>query len=187
MWGLLAGAVLFASALSAADSPAASAQHKLDLIGDELAKPGSSISFSPAEVDAWVRDQIPENFPNGGIRATRFEFGPGTVDAYALVDFRKIAEADGKPVNPLLGRLIEGERPLKVSLRVESSGGRATFYLTAVELNGVSITGSLLDLLVGTFFLASHPDAKINEPFDLPHNMERMAVDARGVRVTIAK
>ncbi len=187
MRGLLLGLALSAIVAGAEDRLAAAAQQKLDRIGDEVAKPGSTVTFSPAEVNAWVRDQIPENFPNGGVRATRIEFGEGTVESFALVDFRKVAEADGEQVNPVLGRLIEGERPLKVSLRVVSSGGRATFYLTSLELSGVTITGSLLDLLVQTFFLTAHPDAKINEPLELPYHLERIAVSPKGVRVVIAK
>ena len=87
----------------------------------------------------------------------------------------------------MLGALIEGERPLTISVRLESGGGRCTVYLTRVEVGGVSAEGALLDFLVKTFFLPLFPDAKINEPFDLGYDMDRVEIRPDGIRVTIKK
>jgi hypothetical protein len=112
------------------------------------------------------------------------ELGAGTTDGTALVDFLKIGKGN---VNPLIGRLIEGERPLKISIRVESANGRCTVFLTRVELSGVVIDGSILDFLMKHFVQPRYPDMKINEPFDLDFNIDRIEIQSAGVRVLIRK
>jgi len=114
------------------------------------------------------------------------DLGPGTTDGNTLVDLTKISKTKNS-VNPLIARLIEGERPLKISIRVESANGRATVFLTHVELSGVAVDGSILDLLIKHFVQPRYPDMKINEPFDLDFNIDRIEVQPAGVRVLIRK
>ena len=173
-------------ALFAANPLADSAQRKLDLISDQNAKRGSVVTLTPQEINAWIGEKAHKAFPQG-VRNERIQLGTGTADGEALVDLLKIAQAKGREVNGLIGRLIEGERLLKISLRLESAGGRATVFLTNVELSGVSISGGALDLLMKTFVLPFYPDAKVNQPFDLDYNIERIDVQPTGVRVSIRK
>jgi len=81
--------------------------------------------------------------------------------------------------------MIEGERPLKISVRIASAGGRCTVYLTRVELGGVVLEGSVLDFLIQTFFKPLYPDAKINEPFDLDYNIDHLEVRPSSLRVIL--
>ena len=101
------------------------------------------------------------------------------------MDLTKLSK--GNNVNPLIARLIEGERPLKVSIRVESAMGRATVFLTHVELSGVAIDGSILDFLIKHFVQPRYPDIHINEPFDLDFNIDRIEIQPTGVRILIKK
>ena len=142
--------------------------------------------FTPKEINAWARVTVPETVPEG-IRDERIDLGSDTANAHAIVDFLRMRQAQGKATIPLLGALIEGERPLTISVRLESGGGRCTVYLTRVEVGGVSAEGALLDFLVKTFFLPLFPDAKINEPFDLGYDMDRVEIRPDGIRVTIKK
>jgi hypothetical protein len=87
-------------------------------------------------------------------------------------------------VNPLIANLIQGERPLKIFVRLESGAGRCTVYLTRVELGGIVAQGVILDLLVKVFFLHLFPDAKIDEPFDLDYDIDRIEIRPDGSRVT---
>jgi hypothetical protein len=104
-----------------------------------------------------------------------------------MVDFLRMRQAQGKDTNALLAKLLEGERPLTISVRLESGGGRCTVYLTRVEISGVSLEGTMLDFLVKTFFLPLFPDAKINVPFDLGYEMDRIEIRPEGIRVSIRK
>jgi hypothetical protein len=171
--------------LHANDRIAESALNKLDLIESGRAKPGSVIVFTPAEINAWAEDRVPAMYQ--GIREPRVQLGNGSAVGSAMVDFLKMRQGQGLTTNSLLSRFIEGERPLKVSVRLESAGGRATAYLTRLELSGAAVTGAALDFLVNQFFLHLFPDAKVNRPFDLPDNIERLEIRQDGVRVTIRK
>ena len=172
-----------ASVVLAADPLAASAQKKLDSISDRKLKPGAVVTLSAREVNAWIHEKAVKAFPQG-IRNERIDLGPGTADGNALVDLLKISKGN---VNALIGRLIEGEKPLRVAIRVESSNGRATVFLTRVELSGVAIDGSILDFLIKHFVQPRYPDMKINEPFDLDFNIDRIEIQATAVRIFIKK
>ena len=167
--------VLSASVLFAADPLADSAQKKLDSISDQKLKPGAVVTLSPREINAWIHEKAVKAFPEG-IRNEHIDLGPGTADGNALVDLLKISKGN---VNALVARLIEGERPLRVAIRVESSNGRATVFLTRVELSGVAIDGSILDFLIKHFVQPRYPDIKINEPFDLDFNIDHIEIQPR--------
>src|SRR5262249_25588136 len=135
--------ILLASSAYSANLDASNAQRKLDAISNLKIKRGSAVEISPPEVNAWIRDKAATAFPKG-MRDIRIDLGYGTVEGYAIVDLLQIAQAKGREVNGLLARMIEGERPLKISLRIESASGQCTVYLTRVELSGVSISGGAL-------------------------------------------
>ena len=174
-----------ASVLFATDPLADSAQKKLDSISDQKLKPGAVVTLSPREINAWLHEKAVKAFPDG-IRNEHVDLGPGTTDGNALVDLTKISKSKNS-VNPLIARLIEGERPLRVAIRVESANGRCTVFLTHVELSGVAIDGSILDFLIKHFVQPRYPDIKINEPFDLDFNIERIEIQPSDVRVVIKK
>lgn len=180
---LLALAAVFP--LSAADTAFARAESKLDRIESGHARPGSVIVFTPAEMNAWARGRVPQMYQ--GIRDPSVQLGAGTATGSAFVDFLKMRQGEGLTTNSLIARLIAGERPLKVSIQLESSHGRATARLTRLEISGVAVTGATLDFLVNEFFLHLFPDAKVNQPFELHDNIDRIELRPDGVRVTIKK
>ncbi len=171
--------------LGAADPAFARAESKLDRIESGHARPGSVIVFTPAEMNAWARGRVPQMYQ--GVRDPSVQLGMGTATGSAFIDFVKLRQGEGLATNSLIAKLIEGERPLKASIQLESSHGRATARLTRLEISGVAITGAPLDFLVNEFFLHLFPDAKVNQPFDLRDNIERIELRPEGVRVTIKK
>lgn len=172
--------------LSAADPLYESASRKLDLIQSGHALRGSVFTLTPAEINAWVRVSVPQTVPQG-IRDPRIELGEGEASGYALIDFLKIRAATHDSTSWMMSKLLEGERPVKVSVRLQSSGGRCTVYLTRVEISNAVANGALLDFLIKTFVLPLYPDAKIDEPFDLDFNIDRIELHRTGVSVTIKK
>ena len=171
--------------IRAADPAFARAEKKLDRIEAGSARAGSVIVFTPAEMNAWARGRVSQMYQ--GIREPGVQLGSGTASGSALVDFLKMRQGEGLATNSLIAKLIEGERPLKVSIRLESGNGRATAHLTRLEISGIAVTGAPLDFLVNEFFLHLFPDAKVNQPFDLHNNIERIELQPDGVRVTIKK
>ena len=171
--------------LCAADAAFQRAESKLDRIQSGHARPGSVIVFTPAEMNAWARGRVPQMYQ--GIRDPNVQLGAGAATGSAFVDLLKMRQGEGLATNSLIAKLIEGERPLKVSIQLESSHGRATARLTRLEISGIAVTGAPLDFLVNEFFLHLFPDAKVNKPFELHDNMERIELRPDGVRVTMRK
>jgi len=172
-------------AILAADPLFESAWNKLERIESGQAKRGSVIVFTPAEITAWARGRVPQLLE--GIREPHVQLGMGAATGSARVDFLKMRQGEGLGTNPVIAKLIEGERPLKVSVRLDSSDGHATAYLTGVELSGITVPRPVLDFLVKDFFLPLFPDARINQPFELRDNIDRIDIRPDGVRVAIKR
>jgi hypothetical protein len=172
--------------LPGADPLYESMQHKLDLIEARLVRHGASVVFSPPEINAWARVKVPEAMPQG-IHDEQVELGEGTGSGYAVVDFLQMLQAKGKSANWLMSKLLEGERPLRVSVALESGGGRCVVRLTSVEISNVTANSTVLDFLIRTLFMPLYPDAKISEPFDLDYDIDRIDVHPDSVRVTIKR
>ncbi len=180
---LKAAIALTAACLSAGTTPQAdylSAKRKLASIEQRRLAPGSQVTFTAREIDAWARVEIPKEIPHG-FRDPHVHLGEGEASGIAMVDFLKMRQANGQTTNWFMSKLLEGERPLVVSVRVRSSGGRCTVDLTKVEISEVTAEGSVLDFLLKTFFLSLYPQAKIGQPFQLGYNIERLEIHPTGV------
>jgi hypothetical protein len=182
----LALLVLFVPVLPAADQYFQSAEAKLDSLENNKAKPGSVIAFSLQEINSWARYKVPEIVPQG-IRNQRVTLGTDAGTAYALMDFLKMRHAEGKATSWIMSRLIEGERPVTISIHMQSAGGYATVDLTRVEISGAAASGTVLDFLIKTFFLPLYPGAKIGEKFEIGYGIDRIDIRPTGVRVTMKK
>jgi len=167
---------LFAAVPSLTSPESRSVAYKLERIQSERARPGSTVDFGAHELNAWVADQVPAYAPHG-VRNTHLDLGNGMVTATALIDFLKVRQAQGDQTNWLIAKLIQGEHPVKVTARIQSANGKATVFVQQVEVSGMSMSGSTLDFLIDNFFRPLFPDAKLNQPFELADNVERIEVD----------
>jgi hypothetical protein len=179
--------VLAASALLRGADPAAmSVSKKLDLIESGQAKPGSVFRFPAVELNAWVRVKAP-TIIHDGFRQPHLILGNGEATATALIDFLKVRHASGVETSWLVSKLIEGEKLVTVRASIQSAHGQATVHVLRVEIGGLAVTGAPLDFLVQNFFLPYYPDAKIDEPFTLAGNVDRIEVTPAEARVYIRK
>src|SRR5262249_48704787 len=183
LWVGLPGFFLFAAIAQAAD-PAVIAQQKLDLLDAHKVKPGSTIEFTPIEVNAWARARVPEVVPEG-IRDLSVTLGQGTGSASMIVNFLLMRQSKGKETGRIMAWILNGEHPLKVNVRVDSAQGRCTVYLTSVTLSGATLSGTALDYVIQNYFRPLYPDAHINEPFELADDIDRIDFRPTGIRVTI--
>lgn len=182
----LAALAILALSANAADPLAERADHKLDLIQQNKIPRGATVNFSKAEINAWARFKVPQIVPEG-MRDPRVELGEQTATGYTLADFLKMRQAKGQATNWFMTRLLEGERPLIVSVRLESGAGRCIVHLTRVQISGASANSTVLDFLIKTFFLPLYPDAKIDEPFDLDYGIDRIEIHPSGAAVIMKK
>ena len=174
------------TAAPAVDPRAESVTRKLDIIQGGKAKPGAVLVITSVELNAWARVKSPQVVPEG-FRQPRIDLGNNAATGYALIDFLKVRHGAGVETNWLLAKLIQGEKPAKVSARFQSGKGRATVYLRRVEIGGLAVSGTTLDFLIRTFFLPLYPNAKINEPFELADRIDRIDVTPAVVRIYIKK
>jgi hypothetical protein len=178
--------LLFARVLYADDAYFRSAEAKLDAIETGKMKPGAVVGFSLQEINSWARYKIPTIVPEG-IRNQKVTLGTGNGTAYALMDFLKMRHAKGEATNWMLARMLEGEHPVTISIRVQSGGGECIVDLTKVEISGATATGTVLDFMVKTFFLPLYPNAKIGQKFEIGYGIDRIDLKPTGVRVTMKK
>lgn len=161
-----------------------SAVHKFKLIESERLQHGSRVALTAGELNAWVRQEIAEAFPDG-VREPRLALANGAATGSALIDFGKVRRAQGKPPGWLMSKFLDGERPVEVTARIRSGGGRATVDVESVKVSGVTIEGRVLDFLIQNYLLPNYPDAKVGQPFELSHGIDRLDVKPAVVDVVI--
>ena len=171
--------------LVAADANVDRAQTKLDAIQAGRIKPGYGVTFTEAEVNAWAVEHTVHRFE--GVRDSRVRLGAGTVTASALVDFLRVRQAEGLETNGAIAKLLEGERPVRVELRIQSNAGRATVTPVRVEISGVAVPETLVDFLVMRFVVPFFPEANVGQPFELKERIERVEVRPGALRVIMKR
>lgn len=177
-------ATLVAVGVLLATTPYESAKRKIELIGNDLAPRGSAIALTPLELAAYAKGEIARSGEDG-IRDPQVKLGDGVATAMALIDFNKLMDSSGKSPNWLLAKLLEGEKPVTATIRMESAKGMATVHVERVEISGLTLDGSALQFLIKQVFLPRYPTAKIGEPFELGHNMQEIKVRPASVMVKI--
>ncbi len=182
------GAILFCAPplLPTAPSDYDAVVEKFSLIERGRLRPGSRVVLTPAELNAYARQEVADVAPDG-VRNPRLELGPGTATASALIDFGKLRRAQGKPPGLLMSYLLDGERPVTITARIRSSQGTATVDVQQVQISGMTIEGGLLDFLIRDYLMRIYPNAKIGQPFALGHRIERLDVQPSAVDVFIGR
>jgi hypothetical protein len=161
-------------------------RRKFDQISKERLQPGARVTLSERELNAYAEQEVKRAAPDG-VRSPRIDLDKGRATGTALIDFAKVRRAQGNPPGWLMSKLLSGERPVTVTARVESAGGKAQVHVERVEISGIPIEGSVLDYLIDNYVRERYPSAKIGQPFELGHRMERLEVTPGGVNVHIAR
>ena len=184
-WALL---LLLSPLLATPTADYLSAKQKFDLIENDKLRPGSRLTLTPRELNAYVETEAGQYAPQGGIREPKLELADGSATGAALVDFLKLRQAAGKPpAGWLMTKLLAGEHPVRVTARIQSGSGRATVDVQSVEISGIVVDGKMLDYLMEHYLFAYFPDAKVGRPFDLSHRIDRLEVKPKGVDVVASR
>lgn len=187
MWRTLTALALFVITLPAVTGgDYRSAKRKIDQIQADRAPSGTRITLTANELNAWVRAEVPPSV-RGAMRSPTLELGHGSATGSAWIDFVKLRTAQGSPPGWLLRTLLDGEHPVRVTANVRSGAGRAVVDVQEVEVSGFEISGRALDYMVRNFLLPRYPNAKIGEPFEMGHRIERLDIAPAGVGVVIGK
>lgn len=176
-------ALLGLATFGAAPDDYLSAKQKFDSIEGGRLRAGSRVELSVRELDAYAEREVPE-----GVRNLRLQLvAPGMATGIAMVDFGKLRRAHGYQTGWLMSKLLDGDRPVSVTARIHSAGGRATVDLQRVEISGIVIDGSTLDFLIQNVLLPLYPDAVLGRPFELGHRIEKLDVGPAAVAVLIGR
>lgn len=180
LWGI---PLILAAALGAAYSDYLSAKQKLDLIESGRLQAGSRVDLSLRELNAYAQREVPPGVRNPRIQVV----APGVARGTAMVDFGKVRRAEGYEPGWLMSKLLDGERPVGVTVRIRSAAGQATVDVQRVEVSGIVVDGRTLDFLIRNILLAMYPDAVVGRPFDLGHRIQRLDVAPAAVGVLIGR
>jgi hypothetical protein len=165
----------------AADPYAESARAKIAMIREDQAPAGAVIPISAQEWNAWIRAELAGE-PELGLREPKVTLGDGQVTFEVLADFGKLARG----ANGVFARLLEGERTVKLVARPETAAGQVTVRLELLEINGVALSGVLLNAAAELVMAAVFDGVRVNQPFAMGHNIDRAAIEPGLVRVFIA-
>ena len=176
-------ALLGLATFGAAPDDYLSAKQKFDSIEGGRLRAGSRVELRVRELAAYAEREVPE-----GVRNPRLQLpAPGMATGIAMVDFGKLRRAHGYQAGWLMSKLLDGDRPVSVTARIHSAGGRATVDLQRVEISGIAIDGRTLDFLIENVLLPLYPDAVLGRPFELGHRIEKLDVGPAAVAVLIGR
>jgi hypothetical protein len=182
-WALLA---LLFPLLGASTDDYLSVKHKFDLIESESLRPGSRVTLTARELNAYVANEVHEYAPQG-VRNTQVELGDGSATGAALIDFLKLKQTAGQSPGWVMSKLLAGEKPVRVTARIQSASGRAQVDVERVEIAGLVIEGQMLDYLIRNYLIAQFPEAKVGEKFELAHHIDHLDVKPDAVGVVLSR
>ena len=159
------------------------ATSKIDAIKSDHLRAGTGIILTLPELNAWVASQLPDGVHNARLKVD----APGVATGTAMVDLAKVSRAKGFDPGWLLSRLLEGDRPVRVTARVEAANGSATVTVEHVEIGGLEIDAKTLEMLVQYVLLPIYPSAVVGKPFEMSHNIDRVDIAPATVTVVIGK
>ncbi len=145
-WAAIA---LLAPLLGAPSSDYLSAKRKFDLIESDKLRPGSRVTLTPAELNAYVAEEA-KQVAAQGVRDTHLQLADGGATGSAMIDFVKLRQAEGKQPGWLLSKLLSGEKPVRVTARIQSGAGHAQVDVQSVEISGITIDGKTLSSFSST-------------------------------------
>ena len=184
---VLLAALLALALYAAALSDSQTVRHKLNLLEHGKPPAGTHIALSDAELRAWIHDEAPY-WAAFGATNLRFALGQGRATASGDVDFLKAHRAaTGQDANWLLKNLFNGTRPVSVTARFTSAGGKGRVDLERVEVNGVAIDGAALDYLIQDYVKPNFPETLVSEWFPMDYRIDHFSVAPSAVTVVIGK
>jgi hypothetical protein len=163
-----------------------SIKRKFDMIESERMRPGSRVTLTSRELNAYVANEVHEYAPQG-VRNTQLELGDGTASGAALIDFLKLKQTSGESPGWVMSKLLAGEKPVRVTARIQSGSGLAQVDVERVEISGVVIEGKMLDYLIRNFLIPHFPEAKVGEKFELAHHIDHLDVKPDAVGVVLQR
>src|SRR5262249_2939640 len=160
---------------SLSEKSAQSLQAKIDAIkkasGSPSHKRGSSrVELSPTELESYVYYSLKDDIP-AQIDSIDVQLGPDTVGSSTQITFNSNATG-----NPVVDTLVGGTHNLMLKGKLIGHDGRGKFDLQEVEVDGIPVPNVLIQALLKKYVKPKYPEVDLNEPFDLPWEIQELTV-----------
>jgi hypothetical protein len=163
-----------------------SIRRKMDDIEKDRLKPGSHVFLSLRELNSYLQAQVATIAPKA-VRDAKLVLSEGSGTATAMINFLELNKARGGTSNWLMDKLLDGERPVKVSVHVQTGNGKARVNVDRVEVGGAVMQGGALEFLIQNYVVPQFPDAKVDQWFTMAHHMDHLEIHPSGVTVVIGQ
>jgi hypothetical protein len=154
---------------------------KLNLIEADKLPAGSRVVFTARELNDYAREEAPK-----GVRGIKLELGVGLATASAVVDLNELNKVQGGPSNFILEKLLAGERPLRVTARIQSANGQLRVDIESVEFAGMTLEHAMVDFLIQHFIMPKFPNARVGEWVPLVHRVDRIEIKPAAATVVLS-
>jgi hypothetical protein len=167
-----------ASAAHTSVSPktAESLQKKIDAVKqaeeDTKRQDGSArVELTEAELESYVLYSLKEHIP-ARIDSIDVQLSPGAVASDTQITFTSNATG-----NPMVDALVGGTHNLFLKGKLTGEMGRGKFDLVEIRVDGIPVPNVLIQTLFKKYVKPKYPDADLNEPFDLPWDIEELKLE----------
>lgn len=155
---------------------AKSLQDKIDAVKSAEHNPhhkrGSSrVELSEGELESYLLYSLKDDIP-AQIDSADVQLGQDTIGLDTQITF--VSNATG---NPMVDALVGGTHNLFLKGKLVGRQGRGKFDLQEIRVDGIPVPNILIQALFKKYVKPKYPDADLNEPFDLPYNIEELKLE----------
>lgn len=172
----LAVVPLATAAAPASRQEGMAAYEKLIRVVTAKMESAETLAFSEAEVNALIEHDPGRQVPDG-VRDLRTRILDGAAVAEGYFDLVKLGRRGGASPGLLWSFLLRGERHIEAKCRFTSANGFGTVEVESVRIDGLTISGSMLDWLVANYVNPRLPDFQLGKPFALPHGLREIRLE----------
>jgi hypothetical protein len=182
---LVAGGIIFYGIAANSESSASknlsekaaqSLQTKIDAIKKAADTPNQKhgskrVQLSEGELESYVFYSLKDDIP-AHLDSIDVQLGEDTVGCDTQITFNSNATG-----NPLLDTLVGGTHNLSVRGKLIAREGRGKFNLQEVQVDGIPVPNVLIQALIKRYVKPKYPEVDLNEPFDLPWDIQEMKLE----------
>jgi hypothetical protein len=158
------------------EKAAQSLQTKIDAIKKAADTPNQKhgskrVQLSEGELESYVFYSLKDDIP-AHLDSIDVQLGEDTVGCDTQITFNSNATG-----NPLLDTLVGGTHNLSVRGKLIAREGRGKFNLQEVQVDGIPVPNVLIQALIKRYVKPKYPEVDLNEPFDLPWDIQEMKLE----------
>jgi len=134
--------------------------------------PGSrQVELSEAELESYLLYALKDDIP-AKIDSAQIQLGTDTISLDTQITF--VSNATG---NAVVDTLVGGTHNLFLKGKLVGQQNRGKFDLQQVRVDSIPVPNILIQTLLKKYVKPTYPEADINEPFDLPWDIQSLRLE----------